>query len=168
MVDLELLQSVSYIAGALGVCVAAIYYVMNLRMVQKKMAVDTAILYGNLITAKEPVNEWRHFFLEADFTSFEDWAKRYRTDPKEFQNWYTVMGTANQIGLLLKEKVIDPEMLMTLISPVWPKYMWARGGPVIKGYRIYLNDPKFGYYGEYFFNEAERMYPKVKMPIDSP
>ncbi len=31
MVDLALLQSVSYIAGALGVCVAAFYYVMMLR-----------------------------------------------------------------------------------------------------------------------------------------
>ena len=35
MVDLALLQSVSYIAGALGVCVAAAYYVMNLRITQK-------------------------------------------------------------------------------------------------------------------------------------
>ncbi len=30
-----MLQSVSYIAGALGVCVAATYYVMNLRITQK-------------------------------------------------------------------------------------------------------------------------------------
>jgi hypothetical protein len=35
MVDLVVLQSLSYIAGALGVCVAAVYYVMNLRISQK-------------------------------------------------------------------------------------------------------------------------------------
>jgi hypothetical protein len=35
LVDLALLQSVSYIAGALGVCVAAVYYVMNLRISQR-------------------------------------------------------------------------------------------------------------------------------------
>ena len=35
MVDLALLQSVSYIAGALGVCVAAAYYVLNLRISQR-------------------------------------------------------------------------------------------------------------------------------------
>jgi hypothetical protein len=35
MVDLALLQSVSYIAGASGVCVAAIFYVLNLRISQK-------------------------------------------------------------------------------------------------------------------------------------
>jgi hypothetical protein len=37
MVDLALLQSVSYIAGALGVCVAAIFYVLNLRISQRNM-----------------------------------------------------------------------------------------------------------------------------------
>ncbi|MCX6654156.1 MAG: hypothetical protein NTY03_03435 [Candidatus Bathyarchaeota archaeon] len=31
MVDLALLQSVSYIAGAIGVCVAAFYYALNIR-----------------------------------------------------------------------------------------------------------------------------------------
>jgi hypothetical protein len=35
MVDLALLQTVSYIAGALGVCVAAVYYALNLREMNK-------------------------------------------------------------------------------------------------------------------------------------
>ena len=161
-------QTVGVVVTAASVTVAAIYYIINLRMVQKKMAVDTTILYGNLITAKEQVEEWRHFILDADFTSFEDWANRYRSDPKEFQNWYTVMGTMNQIGLLLKEKIVDPEMLMKLISPIWPKYVWKRAAPVLKGYRVYLNEPNFAYYAEYFFKEAERMYPEVKVPTASP
>jgi flagellar biogenesis protein FliO len=37
MVDLALLQSISYMAGALGVCVAAIYYVMKLRTKQTNL-----------------------------------------------------------------------------------------------------------------------------------
>ena len=40
MVDLALLQSVSYIAGALGVCVAASYYVMNLRSTRARTIVE--------------------------------------------------------------------------------------------------------------------------------
>ena len=35
MVDLALLQSLSYVAGALGVCVAAVYYVMMVRNNEK-------------------------------------------------------------------------------------------------------------------------------------
>jgi hypothetical protein len=41
MVDLALLQSVSYIAGALGVCVAAIFYVLNLRISQRNIKTNT-------------------------------------------------------------------------------------------------------------------------------
>ena len=37
MVELALLQSVSYIAGALGVCIAAVFYVLNLRVQQENM-----------------------------------------------------------------------------------------------------------------------------------
>jgi hypothetical protein len=37
LVDLALLQSISYIAGAFGVCVAAIYYVMTLRTQQTNL-----------------------------------------------------------------------------------------------------------------------------------
>ena len=37
MVDITLLQQVSYIAGALGVCIAAIFYVLNLRISQRNM-----------------------------------------------------------------------------------------------------------------------------------
>ena len=44
MVDLALLQSVSYIAGALGVCVAAVYYVMNLRITQKNQELSLKAL----------------------------------------------------------------------------------------------------------------------------
>ncbi|MGD0805387.1 MAG: DUF4760 domain-containing protein [Candidatus Bathyarchaeia archaeon] len=44
MVDLTLLQSVSYIAGALGVCVAAIYYVMNLRISQRNQQLSLQAL----------------------------------------------------------------------------------------------------------------------------
>ncbi len=40
MVDLALLQSVSYIAGSLGVCVAAIFYVLNLRISQKNQEIS--------------------------------------------------------------------------------------------------------------------------------
>ena len=37
MVDIALLQSVSYMAGALGVFIAAIFYVLNLRISQRNM-----------------------------------------------------------------------------------------------------------------------------------
>jgi hypothetical protein len=92
MVNLALLQSVSYIAGAVGVCVAAFYYVMNLRMTQKRAKIDAAILYGNLITDKEKVKAWRSFLYEVKGSSFEE-LEKYRTDPELYSNMYTTAGS---------------------------------------------------------------------------
>jgi hypothetical protein len=56
MVDIALLQSVSYIAGAFGVCVAAIFYVLNLRISQRNMKQtletlinEEALLFANYL-----------------------------------------------------------------------------------------------------------------------
>jgi hypothetical protein len=164
MVDLALLQSVSYIAGALGVCVATIYYVMNLRMTQKKAKVDAAILYGNLITDKNKVLEWRHFLYETKFSSFAEWEEKYRSDPESYASMYSAGGTLIQLGLLLKEDVVDSDMLMKMVSPTWVKTIGGKILPLIKGMREVFNDPFYGYYAEFLINEVERRYPIVKVP----
>jgi hypothetical protein len=50
MVDLSTLQSVSYIAGALGVCVAAVFYVLNLRISRKNQELMLKAQQQNLET----------------------------------------------------------------------------------------------------------------------
>ncbi len=58
MVDLALLQSASYIAGAIGVCVAAGYYIVNLSMSQRKAKIDTTNQLLQLIVSREGVREY--------------------------------------------------------------------------------------------------------------
>ncbi len=73
MVDLTLLQSVSYIAGALGVCVAAAYYVLNLREVRLNR------IASNLTTPSSYQSqsdlETRHAKLFMDIPIFQPLAK---------------------------------------------------------------------------------------------
>ncbi|MGD0805847.1 MAG: hypothetical protein ABSA11_17430, partial [Candidatus Bathyarchaeia archaeon] len=58
MVDLALLQSVSYIAGALGVCVAAIYYMLNLREVRQNRRISFTSNLLQTIASKEGIRSW--------------------------------------------------------------------------------------------------------------
>jgi cyanate lyase len=53
MVDLSLLQSVSYIAGVLGVCVAAIYYVLTARNQNKARQVWMFMNIYDKLSSKE-------------------------------------------------------------------------------------------------------------------
>ncbi len=164
MVDLALLQSVSYIAGALGVCVAAIYYMMNLQMARRKMKIDNTILYGNLITNKETVLQWRHVLYEQHFSSFEDWDKKYRPDPEAYSNYNATAGLLGMLGMCVQEDLVDFDMLarrgvITLILAVYPKIK-----PIIMGFRALYNEPLYGSYSEYLYEETVKRYPNARMP----
>jgi hypothetical protein len=69
MVDLSLLQSVSYIAGALGVCVAAVYYVINLRISQKNQEISMKN-QELILKTQEQTLETRQFQLLMQLTEF--------------------------------------------------------------------------------------------------
>jgi flagellar biogenesis protein FliO len=70
MVELVVLQLLSYMAGALGVFVAAIYYVMTLRVQQTKM--------------KESINNHRATFSsnQSQYACSEEWVRA-----GELNNW---------------------------------------------------------------------------------
>jgi len=165
MVGLAEIQSAYYLVAATGVLLAAAFYIMNLRMVQKKMKIDAAILYGNLVTEKERIRDWRHILFETNYASFEEWEKGSRSNPEDFLTFQEMAGGMNQLGLLLKEKVVDPEMLMTLLGPIWPKVIWLKLAPIIEGQRKIYNYPQWRHYAEFLYKEAERMYPEVKVSI---
>jgi hypothetical protein len=49
MVDLALIETVSYIVGALGVFIAAVFYVLNLRISQRNQKLTLDLRKGDLI-----------------------------------------------------------------------------------------------------------------------
>ena len=93
MVDLSLLQSFSYIAGALGVCVAAVYYMMTLRTQQTnlKTTLETRQmqLYMQALQetrTREFVRDWIEITYYQSFKDYEDWRSKYgpSVDPDSY------------------------------------------------------------------------------------
>jgi len=142
MVDLAFLQSVSYIAGALGVCIAAVYYVLNMRETQRtsKAALETRHaqlfmeiyhdLYSReLILARyklESINNWDDFL-----NMWNDQEKRVAFN--------TLTGCFEAIGVLVRENLVDIR-LVTLLSSGLITGFWKKYSPYILQYR-----EKFGY-----------------------
>jgi hypothetical protein len=71
MVDLALLQSVSYIAGALGVCVATVFYVLNLRNSIDNRKAQLIMEYNKLHTSKEWLIDY-HESMNYEWKDFDD------------------------------------------------------------------------------------------------
>jgi len=156
LVDLTLLQSVSYIAGASGVCIAAIFYVLNLRISQRNMrqTLDTRKLQfvtgiTNQLLSEEGQRRYGEL-LNMEWTDYDDFEKKYGSDynldnyAKRMNAWKTY----NTLGMLVREELIEPEVLWR-INDVNPCLMWSKFKDIIVeqrkryGARAYLSDFKF-------------------------
>ena len=164
MVDLSTLQAVSYIMGSLGVFCAATYYIMNVRMNQRKSRIEAAMWYGDLVVRKDKVLDWRHLLYNTDYSNFAEWEQKYINDPVTYSALYSVAGSMSLLGIALKENMVSCDELMKLVSPLCVKVCWGKLRPVVMGMREIFNDPRYAYYTEYLYNEIERKYPDVHMP----
>jgi hypothetical protein len=157
MVDMVLLQQVSYIAGALGVCVAAIYYVMNLRISQKNQAFSLKTqelalksqeqqletrqvqLYMSLyqqINKKEIIRDFIEI-LNMEWKDYDDFEKKYGSDnnPESYALRHSVWYLLDGLGYLLKENLVTPTMMYQLIGLEVP-WHWKKYRDIIVEARV--------------------------------
>jgi hypothetical protein len=166
MVDLALLQSVSYIAGALGVCVAAIYYIMTLRVQQTNMknTLDTrqAQLFmpiystyysDDFIRARTEIMKWK-------WDSYDDYMSKYsyESNPDAYVMWRKVFGYLEGLGVLVRRELIDPSLIDDLMSGAVVSY-WEKFGPFTVEQRRRMDFPQVG-------EQIEYLYGKIKPIVE--
>jgi hypothetical protein len=149
MVDLALLQSVSYIAGASGVCIAAIFYILNLRISQRNQELTLKAQQQTLETRKlqfvtnitNQLNseEGHRRYVELmnmEWKDYDDFERKYGSDynidntAKRFCVW----GNYNTLGMLVREKLVEPELLYPIIDCTVLNH-WSKFKDVIKEQR---------------------------------
>jgi hypothetical protein len=187
MVDLALLQSVSYMAGALGVCVAAIYYVMNLRISQKNQELTLKALeqsakaqelalkaqQQNLETRqaqllmqiwdkvnnKDFLEDWVETLWDWKFDTYEEYVNKYGSKPEEVSKLTHVCDTLSGIGVLLGNRLVGPKMLYRLLLQGWAPIMyWEKYGPSLKEFGRRTGEPKMYAGLEFLSSEFSRLY----------
>ena len=150
MVDLALLQSISYMAGALGVCVAAIFYVLNLRISQRNMrqTLETRKLQfvtsiTNQLLSEEGQRRYGEL-LNMEWRDYDDYEKKYGSDNNldNYAKRMNVWKFYNTLGMLLREKLIEPEVLYR-INDVNPCFMWSKFKDIIGESRKRYGDMNF-------------------------
>jgi hypothetical protein len=181
MVDLALLQSVSYIAGALGVCIAAIFYVLNLRISQRnqeltlkaqQQTLETRKLqFVTSITNQLNSEEGHRRYVELmnmEWKDYDDFERKYGSDynvdnaAKRFCVW----GNYNTLGMLVREKLVEPELLYPIIGGLMNH--WTKFKDVIKeGRKRYGDEDDLSDF-EFLYNEIYRVAlsrnPSFKIP----
>jgi hypothetical protein len=162
MVDLALLQSVSYIAGALGVLVAAIYYIVTLRNSETARARE--VVYNrSQMHRLEFYNALNVVFTMTGFSTYDEFNKKYgrSTNPSAYANFLFVGWVYNNAGVLLREKLADSKQILLVYNPTTIVAFWDRFGVVARGVREHSNYPDYWKPLESLYEEVKRVYPDL-------
>jgi hypothetical protein len=169
------LQSVSYIAGALGVCVAAFYYVMTLRMSQRNQKLTLDLRKGDLIhkyssqmSTRDIQAAYRDVVWAQSFSNYREWTEKYGPHNAEaYQNFVMLTNLVNSWGLLYEEKLFDIETLEKLSSKLAIMVIWRKVMPVIKEWRMQYGDPSFMLPMEHYAEAISKRNPDIYLKMQA-
>ena len=163
MVDVGLLQSLSYVAAAIGVCAAAVYYMMVLKEQRRstRLTLESrhAQLFMQIYTQslnKEFIRQW---FAVKDFEykGLEDFRERYGIDsnPEFYFSFISITNYLDGLGVLVKRGIMDPALVTDMMGSyaAW----WLRiVEPYVKDIRV-AGAPDYFVNGEYLVNEMVKV-----------
>jgi hypothetical protein len=155
MVDLVVLQSVSYIAGATGVAIAAIFYVLNLRETRR----NGRLTLANNLMKKLETTEYHAIMrdlLSYEWSNYDEFEKKYGTDynldsyPKRLSLWRFY----NSLGYMLMKKMVDADSIFNMGDGDGIILVWAKFESIIKTQRkLYKMGEKWMWGFEYLAGE---------------
>jgi hypothetical protein len=164
LVDLALLQSISYIAGALGVCIAAVFYVLNLRISQRNMKANTETRQFQLLMqlsapsfTREGLRTWFEF-ANMEWKDYDDFEKKYGADvnPESFVVRDFMGSWFNKAGILLRYGMIDRELLYDFLGPD-SITAWNKFGEIVRTQRELYSWPEWVRDWEYLYDEMVKI-----------
>ena len=157
MVDLVVLQSLSYTAGAISVILGVIYYVMNLRTNQRATRITITNNLLQTFVSEAHQKRWGEL-LNMRWSDYDDFEKKYGSDNNldNFAKRQAVILQFDIIGNLLKSGLADKETLYNCIQITAP-WTWAKFKSVLmENRRLYSGKDMFTGF-EYLASEMMRM-----------
>lgn len=143
--------------AATGVLVAAVYYVLNMRAMQRnsKAALETrqAQLLMNIYerwSNPEFQDAWTTI-LSWEWKDFDDFIQKYYSSKESKRTINLVSGLFEGLGVYVKRGFIDASLVDDLMSGTIVTY-WQKLGSIAVEYRKRMNAPTNAEYQEYLYN----------------
>ncbi len=185
MVDLSEIQAAYYMVAATGVLIAAIYYVMNLRISQRnqelslKAQESSAKTQELALKAQQQNLETRQAqlfmqifsrFIEPDFSDklsqvmswkwadYDDFIKKYgpKTNPTAWQSEGSIAAFFEGIGILVSMNLLDAKLVYSLLFR-HVKYFWEKMKPISLEMRSRMSLPNINRWVEYLYDEMMKI-----------
>ena len=160
MVEITL-PIVLQVIQTLGILVGIIYYITIMRNTSRTR--QTELLFQRHKVDLDYVRSWADVILVQDWKTIEELEERYpwNTHFEERTRVLYILNTYNNLGIMLKEKVTDPNLLFELYPPSGVMTTWKKYEEFVRNMRSRSNDPlTYGGF-EFLYDEAKRLYPNV-------
>ena len=126
MAELVEIQFAYYMLAATGVLVAAIYYIISLRYNMKAREMEIARYFTSEYLTDQGMQRFAIVMTMAWKDPEDFWAKYGRSNPEMFGKWVSLFFNYEIVGILLKNKVVEAEILYALggfgATQTWEKY----------------------------------------------
>jgi len=152
MVDI---QTISIAIASAGVFVAAIYYILQLRHQNRMRHTDLVMRLYSTWQSKELTDATLKVW-NLEFEDYSDFVKKYGpwySETEVYSAFRMVSNFFNEIGILLSKRLVDIEMVSTMIG-LSTKTTWEKIQPLVEGGRRQ--------YGPHFFEDFEYLYNEMK------
>ena len=169
MVSFEEIQTVYYMVAATGVLVAAIFYVLNLRVQQTNMKqtletrrLEIILRHAQMNITPTLLNAWTDVYFNQKFKSFEEYMEKYRgsVNPTAFANLSLIIQYFENFGGLLRDKMVSLDLIERVWHPVHIFAIWERFEPVLKWWREYYHADSLYSNFEYLVDQLTKQRPE--------
>jgi hypothetical protein len=146
MVDI---QTVSIAIASAGVLAGVIYYILEIRHQTKIRQMDLLMRLFSTFDSNEFQEEYIKF-LELEITDYDDYVKTYG-----LKGLFKIFPFFEALGILLNRKMVSIDLVEQMYSQSI-KIMWEKSKPIQEGLRKKYNQPKWGEWFEYLYNEVKK------------
>ena len=149
MVELVVLQSISYVLGYIGVFVAGLGFAYNTVTTAKNRKIALTNTLMQTMASEEGVRR-QISLMNMEWTDFDDFIKKYdsRVNEENFAKRQTFILHCNYLGYLIQEGVVDIGSVYQLIGESVMD-VWLRLKPILHRY------VEIGDYGKDSFENFE-------------
>lgn len=159
MVDADL-STISMMVASLGVLVAAAYYVLQIRHQTKLRQTDMVMRLYNTFGSGDFQKAYQKMH-SLKFNDYADYKRKCERNIKLQAESYSVCAYFEGIGVLLRRKLINLDVVDDLLSSdiIWT---WKRLEPMIVSWRKRANRPQIWEWFEYLYNEMKNREQKLQ------
>ena len=157
MVEVDL----SIIFAGLSIAASIVYYtsiIRNQNMTRQKEQVQLRIQSAD----QDYHRAWTNVMFKRPSNN-EEWHQIYDPikDPELFADMIFIRTRYQSLGVMLKEKVIEPDLLYKIYTPSSILFTWEHYRENVLARRVETNDPNQLSEFEYLYEETKKRYPDI-------